>query len=76
MRLVSYDGLFDVLYDNVMLFVEERGEAYAIRAYITENTPAPIMGVYETRKRTFQVLGVLRGKYGLMDVSVFYFPQE
>lgn len=40
MRLVSYDGLFDVLYDNVILLVEEFGEAYAIRAIITENMPS------------------------------------
>ena len=36
MRLVSYNGVFDVLYDNVMLLIEEFGEAYAIKAIITE----------------------------------------
>ena len=77
MRLVSYDGSIDILYDNVMLFVEEFGEAYAIRARIFPGDMVnPIMGIYESKERVSQVLKELRGKYAIMDTSVFYFPNE
>lgn len=75
MRLVSYNGVFDVLYDNVILLIEEFGEAYAIKAIITENMPALIMGIYGSKERASQVLNELRGKYAIMDTSVFYFPE-
>lgn len=77
MRLVSYDGLIDVLYDNVMLLVTEFGEAYAIRARISPGDMVnPIMGIYESKERASHVLSILHDKYELMGISVFHFPEE
>ena len=76
MRLVSYDEHVDVLYDNVLVFIDAVDEdAYAIRARV-DNETIVAMGYYTSERRALSVMRQLRNAYSMMDTDVFKFPTE
>lgn len=76
MRLVNYDEQVDVLYDNVMVFIEAVDEdVYAIRARV-DNEIVVAMGYYASEHRALSVMRQLRNAYSMMDTDVFKFPTE
>ena len=61
MRLISWDGMRDVSYENCHLVINPK--TFEIEA-ITENTDfEPVMGIYSTKAKALKVMEMLRETY-------------
>lgn len=64
MRLISQDGMIDVSYENILLFIYDDDRAVAIKAYDSVSSDDFIcMGLYETLEKAETVMKMVREAY-------------
>ena len=74
MRLVSQNGMCDVLYDFVTIILDNGSGV--IEADINGGDESFVMAIYRTPELAEMAMQQLHAKYQMMNVSVFQFPSE
>lgn len=78
MRLISYDGAWDILYDAVSLYTGgfdgEFDGMFCVCAHGILEDGDIVMGEYDSEEKLMAVMNDLHSKYDLMDTAVFKFP--
>ena len=74
MRIVSQNGLYDILYDFVTIILDS--DSGVIEADINGGDQSIIMAQYSSLELAEMAMQQLHAKYQMMNVSVFQFPSE
>lgn len=72
MRVVSVNGNIDILYDNLVLIIEE-GHVFGRVAGVDF---VFVLADYSSEEKARKAVSRLRASYQMMNVSVFRFPKE
>jgi hypothetical protein len=70
MRLISQDGSFDCLYDNVEIMIDG-GRIYVMRS---NSKSIVFVASYPSKEIAKKVVDALHNAYMLMNTAVFRFP--
>ena len=72
MRVVSVNGNVDILYDNLVLIIEE-GNVFG---RVAGADFVFVLADYSSEEKARKAVSRLRASYQMMNVSVFRFPKE
>ena len=72
MRVVSVNGNVDILYDNLVLIIEE---GHVLGRVIGADFDF-VLANYSSEEKARKAVSRMRASYQMMNVSVFKFPKE
>lgn len=73
MRVVSVNGNVDILYDNLVLIIEE---GHVLGRVIGADSDVFVLASYSSEEKARKAVSRMRASYQMMNVSVFRFPKE
>lgn len=73
MRVVSVNGNVDILYDNLVLIIEE---GHVLGRVIGVDSDVFVLASYSDEEKARKAVSMMRASYQMMNVSVFRFPKE